>query len=947
MIANLLIAVTAVLQLGSDWDESSSSVRATYESADFRGLLPAGVACGVIDDAEAPSAEIAAANAPWAKFRMRTVRYPALFLFDDEGRAVLREENLAFDVTPRQLAARIAPAIAARAVATNLFARAAATNGLASAELYGRGFEALDPFMPVGTTRWLVREGDTARGKKSFAAEWAALKACDPKDRSGWQARFTNGDGYADVRRAEMFAKSAQRGPGEEFVRQLRARSRPFWTLEQRQSVDMAEYAFWRRLGENAARQHELLEGVRAAGADTFWGAAARGYLMIEADPDVQHGLKLTSAEAGANVDTNAFRRVLEADPEWYAEFAHSGEVKDREKAFGRLAGLVANCGGEALHAPGFLRRIATATALNCSRRTLGEQVAMVRAYAEIGRRRRLHRAALTQSVYDWRLVVGEGRDAGELLAMSELVHAPRQALMDSHDLTPYNMYNCFGEFSHNPAYYRPWFLAGWKPLQALMRVGGICVGVSQTGVLACSAEGLPAVACAQPGHCAYAVEDAEGKWRIRNPVSSKTVPKFRIGQFAGFSQLDTLTRLYSTERERTLASDRLCAEGKYAEATAAQPLNYLAWRTWWRQLDAGRASEEARRAWADGAAAGLADAREIYWTVLSPYYTALAKRSPAKGAEEIARLYGLFRTDRVKVAEEMDPEPLLQGQARLFDRAPGEMLKVYRAALDAFANDKRGFKAVLKAGDAFATRHPETAGAFQALVREKAQKGFDYSPLIRGASRQGDLAAFRAAVRLQDESAPPKIEGKRYPETWKGGRLLSAEGMLSISSEHMRLNLPGSYARALDTTPRGRSYAAFHTKSETQAWCRVTLPAVAEVTGLHVANSYLKSGRSRAFPLAIEASEDGVNWRTVRELTYEAYGAMEFDVDFTEAPFKARELRLVRRSDGTKRPFSLSKVMVYGNGLDDESANDGSRAEDSPFEPSHMRESHADDKSF
>ena len=87
-------------------------------------------------------------------------------------------------------------------------------------------------------------------------------------------------DGYGDVHRANLFGVEGKWGAGRDFVAQLRARPQEKRNLEERQSVDMAEFALLRHdLDANRARCVECLKAVYDAGCTSFWGWAAYSYL--------------------------------------------------------------------------------------------------------------------------------------------------------------------------------------------------------------------------------------------------------------------------------------------------------------------------------------------------------------------------------------------------------------------------------------------------------------------------------------------------------------------------------------------------------------------------------------------------------------------------------------------------------------------------------------------
>ncbi len=87
-------------------------------------------------------------------------------------------------------------------------------------------------------------------------------------------------DGYGDVRQASNLGGEGKWEAGRAFIAQLRARSSEKRNLEERQSVDMAEFALLRHdLKANKARAVECLKAVYDAGSTSFWGWAAYSYL--------------------------------------------------------------------------------------------------------------------------------------------------------------------------------------------------------------------------------------------------------------------------------------------------------------------------------------------------------------------------------------------------------------------------------------------------------------------------------------------------------------------------------------------------------------------------------------------------------------------------------------------------------------------------------------------
>ena len=95
-------------------------------------------------------------------------------------------------------------------------------------------------------------------------------------------------DGMGDVRKASDFGAAGKWDAGRIFVAELRSRPNYGRNLEERQSVDMAEFALLRHSFEtNRTRCVECLKSVYDAGCTSFWGWAAYSYLK-EYGEDVQ-----------------------------------------------------------------------------------------------------------------------------------------------------------------------------------------------------------------------------------------------------------------------------------------------------------------------------------------------------------------------------------------------------------------------------------------------------------------------------------------------------------------------------------------------------------------------------------------------------------------------------------------------------------------------------------
>ena len=123
-------------------------------------------------------------------------------------------------------------------------------------------------------------------------------------------------DGYEDVRRANRLGAEGKWQEGFSFIAELRSRPADKRNLEERQSVDMAEFALLRYdLDRNKERCIECLKGAYQQGPSSFWGYPAHLFLK-ELGVDVPKPPKVPLCGLGAWGDgvINLERKRLERD---------------------------------------------------------------------------------------------------------------------------------------------------------------------------------------------------------------------------------------------------------------------------------------------------------------------------------------------------------------------------------------------------------------------------------------------------------------------------------------------------------------------------------------------------------------------------------------------------------------------------------------------------------
>ena len=120
------------------------------------------------------------------------------------------------------------------------------------------------------------------RRKTSIAVFGAALLAAVAAAAPDLSARqpVRAADGYEDVRRANLLGAEGRLDEGREFIAKLRARPSGKLNPEERQSADMAEFAFLRyNLVANRERCIACLKAAYDAGPSSFWGWPAYEFL--------------------------------------------------------------------------------------------------------------------------------------------------------------------------------------------------------------------------------------------------------------------------------------------------------------------------------------------------------------------------------------------------------------------------------------------------------------------------------------------------------------------------------------------------------------------------------------------------------------------------------------------------------------------------------------------
>ncbi len=667
--------------------------------------------------------------------------------------------------------------------------------------------------------------------------------------------------------------------------------------------------------------------------------------------------------ELVARPGSSQFVKAFMNDRVWLEDFAWSGTFPanstdgwakagdgpgDGAKAVLALESLVYQDGGrwvpyaDGAYADNEGRRFMTALAMVYPDKDEAWLADVLDAYRATALAGRLHKTAYSQPVWLWRFAVHQGHGsastdnmAAQQRHLDKFVNLPLREYGGTCWMIQYRTENCFGDSVQGPLYYKPWSTAGeWPKRRYSQIVGGVCGELSKFGSATANAHGLPSTTVGQPAHCAYSRRLPDGRWVVDYSVTGHSQMHMCFWNKHPWQYSVAIEKTYACEREKRLAAERLLTlarlaeergakpadvESYYRQACRSCPAHYGAWRAYGNWVTRSNASLDTMRVWVRGCARGMKTGRQPLWDFLTPYFSRLAKE---KGREALAGdlvfFARLLAQSGEKIQEEADFKEMLKTWAAPLGGDIKLVVPVLKAMLAAQYGTRDYFSQVLgwggevMMGDAGKSAlYIKTLGE---VVAEKAKSGekakLDFNPLILGASRSGNLDAFRQLASLQDRLEPYSGGGKKYPETDFGGSLLSAEGLLKTSTTS-GWDSPRSYARCIDATPCAGN--TFHTDSETAPWAMVMLKGPGEIAGVVIENRCGAQNKHRQAPLELQVSEDGESWQTV----YSDDKVRDtYRIDLRASAPRARYVRARRTPDAKKDVYHLSKFLVYGKKL-------------------------------
>ncbi|MBO7683691.1 MAG: hypothetical protein J6T51_03080 [Kiritimatiellae bacterium] len=659
---------------------------------------------------------------------------------------------------------------------------------------------------------------------------------------------------------------------------------------------------------------------------------------------------------------SGAFMREFFRDREWMEDFAWSGPCDRAADSLLSLESLYFQDGGKWLDGEdGCGRRFATATALE----TPGADEAWLADWLDACRgtalSNRFHKTAYSQPVWRWRYATRQlhadlkaDDPPNQQRFLDKFYNVSAARFGGAHGSVPYRLFNCFAKSVHSPQYYEPWVRAGeWPKRRYSWIVGGVCGELSTFSSCCSNAHGLPSVPVGQPGHCAYTRRLPDGTWRIDNFISPPT-------GFAGFwsgsghwTYTAAAESTFEGEREQRLDADRWLELARFAESRGARlgkvmhlyrmslnswPGHYTAWRAYGDWIARKDRPLEEHHAYVRACTKVLKDWRNPLWDLLTPYFDHVSRASgPAALADAIAEFAPFTRQPDKMIQDNGDIASAvkkwarpLEGDPALMDRAIGSVVeaqygtRTYFAqvlgwcAPFVFSDDDRAnrfLKTLPKLAERFSKSMRSVPGGAKAAIEAVRGKP-DLGQFLIAAESSGNVAAFRQFAAMQEKVGRP-VNGPRYKGRDFSGELVSGEGMLSLSAT-WTTDIPRKHPRAIDDSPPDG--ASFCTKEDFEPWAMVTLAGPCELRGVLVVNRGGGDGDRSQLPLAIEASEDGAEWKSLAD-DVKLRRQHRLEIPSSRAP-RARYVRVRRlRGEGKdglpkKEALSLAKILVYGKKL-------------------------------
>lgn len=650
-----------------------------------------------------------------------------------------------------------------------------------------------------------------------------------------------------------------------------------------------------------------------------------------------------TLKELNAHRDGRVVLKQVTGNLEWMENICFSGPCVAPGRALHIIAAIAKK--HPDVYTDKTVRDIATAVGIEFARYNWDFEKALIRAdyYIEKWKEGRLNTIFDTLPMYLRRIVCGCKGDniAGDRVSLEwalDNVHVAAERYMGAPHRNGYRLYNLYGDSIHGSHYYSPWdHVYGNNFFTKSLYVGCVCGGISHFGAFSALANGVPALTCGEPGHCAYALWN-NGVWMPGNTISWERGLHWQpiLNMWSAFSSLHLGSELYSKLDKDTHASNvyRVLAHNAantrkdkqavayFKDATSAQPINIPVWQEYNNYLTqykgedmkllselqdnlcysvAGRFPEvvsEFLGAWvypkmmnAKMPAQELMTRFHVFWNNVEKMgperwriekfgrrqIELLAHQPPPDGKEipppAPERALPVFKMMMHNLAAKPDYLPVMVGWGEEMGKSMGGK---HAADIATISKDiaKTGIGALGGSGNGNAT------GA-----------------MMLAAAKSQDIATFQRLGANAADSA----DTVRMPEFEPlSGKLLSEDGLL-ITSSTCNHDSPVSHWGVLRL-----SGGRFHTGKDTDAWATVMLPKPSYVSGVIIVTN--GGNHQRLNNMIVQVSNDGQSWQNASKNLGECTQQV-IKVEFPE--MSARYVRILRK--GGPDFFHLYGIYCYG----------------------------------
>lgn len=655
--------------------------------------------------------------------------------------------------------------------------------------------------------------------------------------------------------------------------------------------------------------------------------------------------LKKRQKEAKHPINLEKNEKVLKAvlnDATWLEQIVFSGELH----RFSRVVEIMSSIDKEdsAALKKGVERDTTTAVALEYARgnyRTT-DAVARARHFLKYWRQGRLNTSYDNLPLHQRRIACGwkpEHR-GGTPKAMEwalNNVHIPDWQYPSCCWSCGYIADNVYGDSVQGPWYFSPWEGVYTDNHMTLTRyVGGVCGGLSHFGATAACANGVPALASGEPGHCSYIVL-VNGKWTPAYSLHwDRGLHWTAWGGNHTYSSLHMTDDLYaesSAEQTRLSNAWRILAnvyrdKGDaektlfcYEQSAAAAPLNYPMWKEYSAFL--AQQMPKNKDAWKK-----LHSLLNEGLVTRYPEQAALLLRQGILNSTAAAGMDGKEMTeicaDFWKNAAHQGPdrwhtEQLADMQLQLCKKAGGNTeetaINFYihvlgaAAAHDAYAGLMMSWGNKVSQNLSADGQTRLTNATIRVLTQGEDVSNKQKANLLRSfilqAERTGDVETFHALCKMID---PSEIHGTAaIPELPQFPGELVSEGGMPFASSTSKWDNPHTHSGLL-TKSGGR----IHTATENNPWIAVKLPKHATITGVVLVGTNEWKLIHRFRPVKVQVSETGQegDWHDVGAPIPETPNYV-ISFNLQEERPKALYVRVLR--PGGPEVFHANGIYVFG----------------------------------